>query len=409
MKTTFLVTCGLASALVTGGCTFDSSQLRALGPDGGLGGAAAGARGQGGTGASAGGAGGNSGASVAGVGGGGAGGAGGQAATTTTSIAPGVCVPGASALCYCPTGQQGAQICTSAGTFGACVCASPAVDAGSAGGSTSFNSTPSGGGSTSHSSSTPSGGGNTYASTSRSTQSGGGYTYASTSIPSGGGNIYASTTITSSPPTGGTTRVTTGVAPSGTTVTFASGKAAGAMTGLGWVALGTVDAISSPTCGTATITNDAPCLTSITWDSTTALCITGSVPALPAAPTSTDYTNNWGVSVGVNSTDSTPSGGLGQSLSSVTITVSGSPTSGLRALVHRKGDPAATSYCATLTSGTAMPLTSFSTTCYTPASPGTAITATDVPNIDLIGVQVSSGTAAITVSNLCITGITFAM
>ncbi|MGO9289587.1 MAG: hypothetical protein ACLQIJ_12655 [Polyangia bacterium] len=286
------------------------------------------------------------------------------------------------------------------------------------GGNTSFSSTPSGGGNTYESTSTPSGGGNTYASTSRSTQSGGGTTYASSSTPSGGGNTYASsstpsgggntyasTPITSAPPTGGTTGVTTGAAPSGTTVTFASGKAAGAMTGYGWVALGTADTISSPTCGTATITNAAPCLTSTTWNSTTALCITGSVPALGTPP---DYTGNWGVSVGVNSTDSTPSGGLGQSFSSVTITVSGSPGSGLRALVHRKGDPAATSYCATLTSGTAMPLISFSTTCYTPASPGTAITTTDVPNIDQISVQVSSGTAAITVSNLCITGITFA-
>ena len=273
------------------------------------------------------------------------------------------------------------------------------------GGNTSFSSTPSGGGNTYESTSTPSGGGNTYASTSRSTQSGGGNTYASSSTPSGGGNTYASTPITSSPPTGGTTGVTTGAAPSGTTVTFASGKAAGAMTGYGWVALGTADTISSPTCGTATITNAAPCLTSTTWNSTTALCITGSVPALSA--TAPDYTGNWGVSVGVNSSDAT-GGTLGQTFSSITIAVSGSPGSGLRALVHRKGDPAATSYCATLTSGTAMPLTSFSTTCYTPASPGTAITTTDVPNIDQISVQVSSGTAAITVSNLCITGITFA-
>ncbi|MGA9657387.1 MAG: hypothetical protein WBP56_10200 [Polyangia bacterium] len=277
------------------------------------------------------------------------------------------------------------------------------------GGNTSFSSTPSGGGNTYESTSTPSGGGNTYASTSRSTQSGGGNTYASSSTPSGGGNTYASTPITSSPPTGGTTGVTTGVAPSGTTVTFASGKAAGAMTGYGWVALGVSDTISDPTCGAnkAAITNAAPCAADPNW-SGTGLCISGSVPALPAAPTSTDYSNNWGVSVGVNATDTTPSGGLGQSFSSVTITVSGSPSSGLRAMVHRKGDADATSYCATLTSGTAMPLTSFSTTCYTPASPGTAITATDVPNIDKISVQVSSGSAAIPVSSLCITGITFA-
>ncbi|MGO9666167.1 MAG: hypothetical protein ACLP66_23065 [Polyangia bacterium] len=195
--------------------------------------------------------------------------------------------------------------------------------------------------------------------------------------------------------------------PTGTTVTFASGKAEGAMTGYGWVDLGAADTITSPTCGTAAITNAAPCQTSTTWNSTTALCITGSIPAL--STTAPDYTGNPGVWVGVNSTDSTPSGGLGQSFSSVTITVSGSSGSVLRALVHRKGDPAGTSYCAPLTSGTAMPLTSFSTTCYTPATPGTAITATDVPNIDQISVQVLSLTAAITVSNLCITGITFAM
>ena len=45
------------------------------------------------------------------------------------------CISGASAECYCPTGQQGAQTCTPAGTFAACVCAAPTVDAGGAGGS----------------------------------------------------------------------------------------------------------------------------------------------------------------------------------------------------------------------------------------------------------------------------------
>ena len=113
MKATlFLAIGGLASALA--GCTFDSSQLRALSPDGatGYGGASAGAGGIGGQ--------------------AGAGRTGGQGATST---APAACVPGASAECYCPTGQQGAQACTSAGTFEACVCATPTVDAGGAGGS----------------------------------------------------------------------------------------------------------------------------------------------------------------------------------------------------------------------------------------------------------------------------------
>jgi hypothetical protein len=40
------------------------------------------------------------------------------------------CIPGASAACSCPTGQQGAQTCNAAGTFAACVCATAGLDAG---------------------------------------------------------------------------------------------------------------------------------------------------------------------------------------------------------------------------------------------------------------------------------------
>ncbi|MGB7809521.1 MAG: hypothetical protein WBP56_00155, partial [Polyangia bacterium] len=43
------------------------------------------------------------------------------------------CVPGYSVACACPSGQQGAQTCNSAGTFAACVCASPSLDAGTVG------------------------------------------------------------------------------------------------------------------------------------------------------------------------------------------------------------------------------------------------------------------------------------
>jgi hypothetical protein len=272
----------------------------------------------------------------------------------------------------------------------------------------------SGGGTTYASSSTHASGGTTYASSS-STHASGGTTYASSSTQSNGGTTYASTT--SSPPTGGSTTTPTtttptggtppvggspGGPPTGTTVTFAAGKATGAMTGYGWVALGSADSITDPTCGGKPITSAAPCATSTTWASATALCISGTIPALGTPP---DYTGNWGVSVGVNS--DAAGGGLAQSFSSITIAVTGSPSSGLRAMVHKKGEPDATSYCAALTSGP-MPLTSFSTTCYNTATPGIAITAADVPNIDKVSVQVSSGSAAITVASLCITGITFA-
>jgi hypothetical protein len=186
-------------------------------------------------------------------------------------------------------------------------------------------------------------------------------------------------------------------------VTFTKGKAAGAMTGYGWVALGAKDSLSDPTCGTATITSTTTCASSTTWSSDTALCMSGSIPALDA--TTPDYTGNWGVQIGINATDPA-GGGLGQSFTTITIATSGSPTSGLRAILHKKGDADATSYCAAMT-GSALTITSFTTTCYDTAKPGTALTAADVPNLDKVGVQVTSGAAAITVAKLCVTGITF--
>jgi hypothetical protein len=174
------------------------------------------------------------------------------------------------------------------------------------------------------------------------------------------------------------------------------------MVGYGWVSLGTGDILTSPTCGAtnAAITNAAPCATDVNW-SGTGLCMTGSVSALAAA--NPDYSGSFGVEVGVTSTN----GGLGQSFASITIAVAGSPSTGLRALVHRVGDPNATSYCLPYASG-AMALTSFSTACWSPDAPGTALTPADVPNIDRVILLVpSTQTAEITVTSLCITGITF--
>ncbi len=48
---------------------------------------------------------------------GGIGGTGGQG-----GVGPLACVPGESVACACPTGDQGAQVCDSTGTFGACSC-----------------------------------------------------------------------------------------------------------------------------------------------------------------------------------------------------------------------------------------------------------------------------------------------
>ena len=67
-------------------------------------------------------------------------------------------------------------------------------------------------------------------------------------------------------------------------VLFSDGKAVGAMTGGGFVASGSLDTITSPSTGDA----GAPA-----WSATDELCLSGTLPALPDLPTSTDYGANW--------------------------------------------------------------------------------------------------------------------
>jgi len=194
----------------------------------------------------------------------------------------------------------------------------------------------------------------------------------------------------------------------GTVVTIANGQAQGAMTGYGWVAFGPLDVVTDPTCDSPAgqmvsgVSCDLP-----RWSTPTAYCMSGSIPAVPSAPTAADWSNNWGIQIGLNSTLQ-PGEGLGQSFSSVATTLTGSPLTGLRMMVHRVGDVDTTSYCAVVSSGVSISFTRFSTTCWDTTSPGTALTLADVPNIDKISIQVSSmvGTA-ITVTNLCLVGLTF--
>jgi len=190
----------------------------------------------------------------------------------------------------------------------------------------------------------------------------------------------------------------------GSTVTFSNGRGQGAMTGYGWVMLGASDSVSTPTCGStnAPITSASPCLNATQWNSPTALCTTGSIPALSTS--SPDYVNNWGIQVGVNATD--PDKAIGKSFGSITVNATGLPSSGARVELHRFGDAAGATYCANLVSGTPIVLTSFNTVCWDPNN-GTALTAADVAKIDKVGIQVSSITTAIAVTSLCMTSIVF--
>ena len=204
---------------------------------------------------------------------------------------------------------------------------------------------------------------------------------------------------------GGSTGTPTGGTPaaSGNSVTFNSGQAQGQMTGYGWIALGSADSASDPTCSGVAITSTAPCNTATTWSSTSALCITGAIPALSAAPLQAEYDANWGLQIGVNSNE-TDGVAIAKTYSAIAIAVSGSPTSGLRVEIHRKGDAPATTYCAANT-GSAIPLTNFNTHCWD--NGGTAFAAADAALIDKVGIQVSSTQSPITVTNLCLNSITF--
>lgn len=190
-----------------------------------------------------------------------------------------------------------------------------------------------------------------------------------------------------------------------TTITFKSGRAtATGVNGYAWVTLGSADTVTSPTCGAAAtpITAAAPCTANIAWGSgTSGLCVTGTVPALSAGASDQEYAANWGVQVGTNIREPVGAGGL--AFKSVAVNVAGTPSSGLRLELHRSGDPVGTTYCALFTPGTPVPLSKFNTQCWNDL--GAALSEADAVNIDKIGVQVSSGSDEITITNLCLNSI----
>jgi len=213
----------------------------------------------------------------------------------------------------------------------------------------------------------------------------------------GGAVMVAAGGIMAKPGTGGTLAYT---------ATFQYGQASGPITGYGWIALGPLDSVTEPTCGAfnSLITSTASCNDVTNWNSANALCVSGYIPALPVVPTADDYNNNWGIQIGVNATAAF--GIVGRAYSTISASISGVPTSWFRLELHRYGDAATTTYCYDgLTSGMQVPLTGFNTACWT--NTGTWFTTADAPNIDKVGVQVSSLPTAIMLTNMCLNSITF--
>ena len=234
---------------------------------------------------------------------------------------------------------------------------------------------------------------------------------AMTTSCAGGGGSGGSTGNGGSSGNGGSAGGSTGGSACDTvpadTIGFCQGSAKGLMTGAGWVALGSLDTLTDPTCGTdkTAITKAAACTSATTWNDPGKLCMTGSIPALPGTPVQTDYDNNWGVQIGLNATE--PNTQFDASAyTGVTFNISGAPLTGNRAMIHRAGDSDSTTYCATFQSGNKVALTAFNTKCWDGS--GVSLASADLSKIDKMGIQVSSTSAAITVANLCLTSIVFA-
>lgn len=200
-------------------------------------------------------------------------------------------------------------------------------------------------------------------------------------------------------------------------VCFSAGKATGVMTGYGYIALGSADTATSPKCDNTAnggaideaITSAKPCPETggkSVWSTPTAgLCISGSIPVVAGG----DYKGNWGLQIGCNVSD--PAGGtIGTAYSKITFNFNDSAVTpanmAIRGEIHVKDDAADKTYCATVTPGVATSLIAFNTACWD--STGVNLSADMIPNIDKIGLQVSSDDKkAYEVKDLCWSGLTF--
>jgi hypothetical protein len=219
--------------------------------------------------------------------------------------------------------------------------------------------------------------------------------------------------------------------PASDSVNFCSGKAQGVMTGYGYIALGKADSATDPKCAedpktpsvtrpisSADNTPSGACPTNgmTVWKAIDSLCISGSIPMVVAG----DYKSNWGLQIGVNTVDppatTAGTGTLGKNYSTIALTTTGTvtPTNmAIRVIIHvvnmapTAKNPENNPYCATMSaSGKAITLTSFNTACWD--GTGDSLAASDIPNIDKIGVQISSDPDRdYTVTDFCLTGIKF--
>jgi hypothetical protein len=197
--------------------------------------------------------------------------------------------------------------------------------------------------------------------------------------------------------------------------TFVAGRAQGALSGYGSVSLGVVDSVTSPTCNGMQIGGVTPSMppvtfnstcrpSAITWGTATGLCASGTIAGWSANPSYVDSMIDWGILVGVATGE--PVQALGVAYDSITLTVSGWSSGTLFAVVHLADDASNLTYCARMTSGNSIKLSSFNTECF--FGNGKSLCDSDMERIDKIGVQVPSSQSPSTLSDFCLTQIELA-
>jgi hypothetical protein len=130
-------------------------------------------------------------------------------------------------------------------------------------------------------------------------------------------------------------------------------------------------------------------------------CISGNVMALPADPTQTDYSNDWGCGMGINlnqakgtmASDPDPLTGNG-----VLVATTGVPLCTTARVVLTVGG---TDYCAPLTDGSLIPWSVFNTSCWN----GTGVSLSGPPSVTQLKVQFVTSAIACSFSDFCITNI----
>ncbi|MGC4066945.1 MAG: hypothetical protein QM784_20375 [Polyangiaceae bacterium] len=212
--------------------------------------------------------------------------------------------------------------------------------------------------------------------------------------------------------TGGSSSATGGTSAAGGSTSTAPKNlfTVGPYTGAGWVAGGTVDGKSTSALLT-TFTNPTISGTTQTFASKTALCMSGTIPALKSCSSGAtcsgtetmNYSENWGALLGLNTsaTEGTPAG---KTFSKIAVKYTGTVSPASTAVRLQVQLKSGTTYCY---NGYASEL-QLSTADLTQdccKAGGTPLTSADTANITSIQLLVASSTTAETFTSLCMTDI----